>query len=54
VELVGRAVLCPPCDIGMIGAHGSGAPTAERPIAPWTAANFGFALSLACGNEVPN
>src|SRR6266545_2574909 len=30
-ELVGRAVLCPPCEIHMIGAHGVTRPTTNGP-----------------------
>src|SRR5882724_12798560 len=55
VELVGRAVLCPPREIHIIGAHGSDAPYHHGPHGPgYSAINRDFALSIARRNQAAN
>jgi hypothetical protein len=55
VELVGRAVLCPPREIHMIGAHGSEAPYHDGPQPrDYSATNRDFALRVARRNQAAN
>ena len=55
IELVGRAVLCPPREIHIIGAHRSDAPYHDDPQRRgYCAANRDVALSVARRNQAAN
>ncbi len=55
IELIGRAVLCPPREIHIIGAHGSDAPYHDDPQRRgYSATNRDVALSVARRNQAAN